>query len=289
MLPPVESWITNDVRSRTAWTVSRRRPASRLGWWSASRMWMWIREAPAAWQATAVSTSSANVVGSWGQSPLAVSAPVGATAIRVPAVGTAAGARAHYRVPTEQSPASVGERIETSVELKDYIHVIRKRWLIIVSVMLVVVAGAALATALSPKIYEAQTQLFVSTSGSSDSNALLSGSNFTQQRVKSYADVITTPSVLDPVIETLQLNTTPAKLGDQITATVPLDTVLIEVAVTNTNPRVAAEVAVPNTNPRVAPAVAATAGKQFTKTVADLEHTTSGKSSPVKVTIVSAP
>ena len=85
------------------------------------------------------------------------------------------------------------ERIETFVELKDYIRVIRKRWQIIVAVMLVVVAGAALATALSPNVYQAQTQLFVSTSGGSDSSALLSGSSFTQQRVLSYANVITTP------------------------------------------------------------------------------------------------
>ena len=162
------------------------------------------------------------------------------------------------------------------MELKDYIRVIRKRWQIIVAVTLVVLAGAALATALSPKVYEATTRLFVSTSGSSDSSALLSGSNFTQQRVKSYADVITTPNVLDPVIKELQLNTTAAKLGDQITATVPLDTVLIEVAVQNTNPRVAAE-------------VADAVGRQFTSTVADLESVNKGQPSPVKVTVVSAP
>jgi succinoglycan biosynthesis transport protein ExoP len=162
------------------------------------------------------------------------------------------------------------------VELKDYIRIIRRRWRIIVAVTLVVLAGAALATALSPKIYQAQTQLFVSTSGGSDSSALLSGSNFTQQRVLSYANVITTPTVLDPVIGTLKLNTTAAQLGDQITATVPLNTVLIEVAVTNTDPRVAAE-------------VADAVGKQFTKTVADLESVTKGQSSPVKVSIVSAP
>jgi succinoglycan biosynthesis transport protein ExoP len=162
------------------------------------------------------------------------------------------------------------------VELKDYIRVIRKRWQIIVAVMLVVVAGAALATALSPKVYQATTRLFVSTSGGSNISDLQSGSNFTQQRVKSYADVITTPNVLDPVIQTLQLKTTAASLGDQITATVPLDTVLIEVAVTNTNPRVAAE-------------VADAVGKQFTRTVADLESVTKGQSSPVKVTVVSSP
>ena len=168
------------------------------------------------------------------------------------------------------------ERIETFVELKDYIRVIRKRWQIIVAVMLAVVAGAALATALSPNVYQAQTQLFVSTSGGSDSSALLSGSNFTQQRVLSYANVITTPKVLDPVIEALQLKTTAATLGGQITATVPLNTVLIEVDVTNTDPRVAAQ-------------IANAVGKQFTKTVADLESVTTGQSSPVKVTIVSVP
>lgn len=170
----------------------------------------------------------------------------------------------------------MGERIETFVELKDYIRVIRKRWQIIVAVTLVVLAGAALATSLSPKVYEAQTQLFVSTAGSNDSSALLSGSNFTQERVISYADVITTPNVLDPVIKTLHLNTTARALETQITATVPLNTVLIQVAVQNTNPRVAAE-------------VADAVGKQFTQTVAQLESVNKGQSSPVKVTVVSAP
>lgn len=162
------------------------------------------------------------------------------------------------------------------MELKDYIRIIRKRWRVIVAATLVVLAGAALATTLSPRIYEAKTQLFVSTSGGVDTGALLQGSNFTQQRVKSYADVITTPKVLDPVIETLGLNTTAAKLGTQITATVPLDTVLIEVAVASPDPKVAAT-------------VADAVGRQFTTTVADLESVGEGNSSPVKVTIVSAP
>jgi capsular exopolysaccharide synthesis family protein len=162
------------------------------------------------------------------------------------------------------------------VELKDYIRIVRKRWRVIVAVMLLVLAGAASATALSPKVYEAQTRLFVSTSGGNDSGALLQGSNFTQQRVKSYADVITTPKVLDPVIALLKLDITSAQLGTRITATVPLDTVLIEVAVTNPDPRLAAE-------------IADAVGQQFTNTVAELESVSEGGSSPVKVTIVSVP
>jgi polysaccharide biosynthesis transport protein len=129
---------------------------------------------------------------------------------------------------------------------------------------------------LSHKVYEADTQLFVSTPGSGDSSALLSGSNFSQERVVSYANVITTPTVLDPVIRTLGLKTTAADLGAQITATVPLNTVMIQVAVQDRDPRVAAE-------------VADAVGKQFTKTVADLEGVSKGQSSSVKVTVVTAP
>jgi len=162
------------------------------------------------------------------------------------------------------------------VELKDYIRVIRKRWRIIMAAMLVVLAGAALATTLSPKVYEAQTQLFVSTSGGNDSGALLQGSNFTQQRVKSYADIMTSPKVLDPVIEKLGLDTTAAKLAAQITATVPLDTVLIQVTVTDGSPRRAAE-------------VADALGKEFTTAVAELEAVSKTTPSPVKVSIVSTP
>ena len=159
------------------------------------------------------------------------------------------------------------------MELKDYIRIIRKRWRIIIAAMLVVLAGAALATALSPKVYEANTQLFVSTSGGNDTSALLQGSSFTQARVKSYADVIATPKVLDPVIEGLKLDTSAEKLATHITATVPLDTVLIEVAVTDPSPRQAAD-------------IANAVGIQFTNTVADLENVGNGKTSPVKVTIV---
>ena len=47
--------------------------------------------------------------------------------------------------------------------------------------------------------------------------------------------------------------------------------------------------AVTSTSPRVAAQVADAVGRQFTKTVADLESVSAGQSSPVKVTVVSAP
>ena len=161
------------------------------------------------------------------------------------------------------------------MELTDYTRIIRKRWRIIAAAVVVCLAGAALATYVTPKIYQAQTRIFVSTPGAKDNKALMQGNSFTQSRVASYADVITNRLVLDPVIRTLNLDTTAAQLGSQITATVSPGTVLIEIDVTNADPRMAAQ---------VADALA----KQITHTVADLEGIAPDKSSPVKLTVLSA-
>ncbi len=123
------------------------------------------------------------------------------------------------------------------MNLHDYLRVMRKRWRTITVATLLMVALAALYTLTSPKVYEAHTQLFVSTSGGSDTTALLQGNTFTQQRVKSYSDLISTPTVLDPVIRDLHLNTTAEALGQRVTASVPLDTVLIDVMVDDPNPQ----------------------------------------------------
>ena len=160
-------------------------------------------------------------------------------------------------LPTARSQTALGEGLKT-VELTDYIRIIRKRWRIIAAAVVVCLAGAALATYVTPKIYQAQTRIFVSTPGAKDNKALMQGNSFTQSRVASYADVITNRLVLDPVIRTLNLDTTAAQLGSQITATVSPGTVLIEIDVTNADPRMAAQ---------VADALA----KQITHTVADLE------------------
>jgi len=163
------------------------------------------------------------------------------------------------------------------VELRDYLSVLRKRWLLIVVVALVTLGVAALATVLSPKVYAAQTQFFVSTSGG-DNNAgqLQQGNAFTQQRVKSYAQLLETPKVLSPVIDRLRLTETPDQLATRVTATVPLDTVLIEVTVTDGSPDQAA-------------LIAKTLGEQFPATIEELERVTAGQPSPVKVTLVREP
>lgn len=178
--------------------------------------------------------------------------------------------------PARSLPTHAAHEESWTVDLHDYLRVVRKRWRTIVAVTLALVAVAALVTLWSPKVYQARTQLFVSTSGSADSTQLLQGSSFTQQRVKSYSDIITSPTVLDPVIQQLGLHTTADILGKKVAASVPLDTVLIDVTVDDGNPKDAA---------RIADAV----GRQFSQSVSELERVSDKSASPVKVSVVRPP
>ncbi|WP_426565227.1 polysaccharide biosynthesis tyrosine autokinase [Angustibacter sp. McL0619] len=163
------------------------------------------------------------------------------------------------------------------VDLRDYIRILRKRWRIVTAAALLMLALASVLTLTATPIYQAEAQLFVSTSGKDDASSLLQGSSFTQQRVKSYAELVTSPPVLTPVIDRLHLNTTPQVLATSITADAPLDTVLINVTVRDSSPEQAA-------------AIAAEVAKTFSATVAELEKPTdSNAAAPVKVSVVREP
>jgi non-specific protein-tyrosine kinase len=157
--------------------------------------------------------------------------------------------------------------------LREYARLLRKRWLLILVLTLLGGGAAAGASYLATPVYQATTQLFVSaSSGGSGITDAYQGGLFTQQRVKSYAQIIDSPKVLAPAITQLGLTMDPNELAKHVTATAPLDTVLIDVKVDDTNPKQAMDLA--NTISAV-----------FAGQVAGLE-TTSGGTAPVKVTTV---
>ena len=120
------------------------------------------------------------------------------------------------------------------MNLSDYLHVLRKQWVLITVITLLAIGGATAASVLSPRVFQAQTQTFVAIA-SQDSSAgqILSGSQFTLQRVKSYTQIVNSPRVLDPVIAELGLATSSSELAKHVTADSPLDTVLININVTD--------------------------------------------------------
>ncbi len=158
------------------------------------------------------------------------------------------------------------------MELQDYVAIVRKRWLSILLVTALVAGAAVALTALATPQYTARSQVFVSVRTGDSVSDLVQGSSFTQRQVKSYTDLVTSPRVLIPVIEQLDLATTPDELATAIGANSPLDTVLININATNRDPQIASDIA------------NATADSLSTQ-VAELEEPADGVS-PVEISTV---
>jgi succinoglycan biosynthesis transport protein ExoP len=161
------------------------------------------------------------------------------------------------------------------VNLHDFIRLLHRRWRLVALFLLVWLGAAVALTALSPRIYEAKVEVFVSLRDSSSSAATnaYQGDLFSQQRVKSYAQIASAPVVTQPVIEKLGLDTTPDALAGEISTEVPNETVLVDIAVRDRSPAQARDLA------------NATA-TQFAKVVGDLERPSADQQSPVSVTVV---
>jgi tyrosine-protein kinase len=129
-----------------------------------------------------------------------------------------------------------------AVELSEYFDILRRRWLGVVIITLTTLALASTITLALPKKYTATTRLFIAVAGESVTD-LAQGSNFAEKQMSSYAEVATSPRVLTPVITQLGLQTTPKDLAESVKATVPLDTVILEIAATDPDPTRAAEIA----------------------------------------------
>ncbi|MBC9727988.1 polysaccharide biosynthesis tyrosine autokinase [Streptomyces sp. TRM68367] len=116
------------------------------------------------------------------------------------------------------------------MDLREYVDVLRRRWRFVVVCVLVGLFTAAAVTALTPRTYTAKAQLFIATNDKNSADAY-AGGLFTQQRVKSYTKITTSPVVLRGVIDELDLRTTPEHLANKISAQAPLDTTLVDIGV----------------------------------------------------------
>lgn len=158
------------------------------------------------------------------------------------------------------------------MDLRDYFRIIRSRWILITGCAAVAVALAALVTWSATPQYSSSARLFVSTSASDDSQAL-QGGQFSLQRVKSYADLLSGEEIARRVVEQLNLDESPAALSGQISASSKLDTVILTVSVTDANPRRAR---------MLANAVASV----FVSYVAELETPPGKDAATIKATVV---
>lgn len=158
------------------------------------------------------------------------------------------------------------------MDLRDYLRTLRKRWLLVGLIAVIGLGIAATATVLATPQYTSTTRAFVSArEGGGNITDTYQGGLFTQQRVKSYAEVAGSPAVTEPVAKALGVSA--RELSTKVSADSPRDTVLIDVTCTDTSARRAQ---------RICAAVA----DEVTTLVPRLETPPGTVGSPVKLTII---
>ena len=98
-------------------------------------------------------------------------------------------------------------------------------------------------TLLTTPFYQASTRLFVSAKAAASVTEMYQGNLFSQQRVLSYAQLLTGETLAQRTIDKLGLEMAPAALQENVTATARPDTVLINVAVLDESPVRARDIA----------------------------------------------
>lgn len=123
--------------------------------------------------------------------------------------------------------------MEETLNLEEILDVLKKNILMIISLALLAGAIAAFATAflMTPQ-YRATTQVLVSQSEQTES--------FTQQDIQAslqvintYSDIITSPAILEPVAENLELDYSSAELASQVTVNNENDSQVLNISVEN--------------------------------------------------------
>ena len=125
----------------------------------------------------------------------------------------------------------------------DYRRILRANWLLIT---LCTLLGAALGLGIAlmqPKVFTADSQSFVAISSADPTNGnITSGSTFIGQRIDSYGQLVTSPAVLQPVIDELNLPETVDSLAKLVKASSPAQTVLINVTANYSSADMAANI-----------------------------------------------
>jgi capsular exopolysaccharide synthesis family protein len=129
------------------------------------------------------------------------------------------------------------------LRLHDYLRVLRRNWILITATALLGLLAGGAASIVAKPTYTAETQLFVSIQGSGSVQELQQGNTFSQARVQSYVKIVASPLVLQPAIDSLGLSRTAEELAAQVEATTDVNTVLINVAVSDSSPVQASAVA----------------------------------------------
>nr|WP_159827641.1 polysaccharide biosynthesis tyrosine autokinase [Arthrobacter sp. 9AX] len=159
------------------------------------------------------------------------------------------------------------------MDLRDYLRIVRRSWISITALTALGLLLGGAASVLTPPTYTSHTQLFVAIQSSGSISELQQGNTFSQARVQSYVRTVTTPVVLQPVIDSLGLQESPVELAGRVQASTDLNTVIINISVDDGSPVQAA-------------ATAQAVANSLIKAVDTLEKPRVGDASPVSLSVI---
>lgn len=162
---------------------------------------------------------------------------------------------------------------ETGLDLRDYLRLFRRNWILIVAAALIGLLVGGATSVLSKPTYVSDTQLFVAIQSSGSVSELQQGNTFSQARVQSYVKTVTSPVVLQPAIDALGLDISPEELAPRVKASTEVNTVLINISISDQSPVQAAAIAQAVANSLIA-------------AVDSLEKPKTGGSSPVGLSVI---
>lgn len=129
--------------------------------------------------------------------------------------------------------------------VQDYVRALRRNLVIIISILIIGLSAGILVALSTPTRYTASVELFVSpqTAGAASTSELNLARSYAQQATSSYASLIPSSIVLQPVIDDLGLDTTVSSLGSRVEVTTSPASTAMTVSVANGNPGQAARIA----------------------------------------------
>ena len=116
---------------------------------------------------------------------------------------------------------------------RQVVNLVQSRWIALVAFALVGLIAGAVYTLATPQQFTAESELFVSVAGVDNTSDLAQGGAFSQQQARNYSQIATKELVLGPVISSLGLNSSVKTLALSVSATVPLNTSIISIVVTD--------------------------------------------------------
>jgi capsular exopolysaccharide synthesis family protein len=129
------------------------------------------------------------------------------------------------------------------VTLQSYLRIFRERWRLIALVFVVAVGLASLLTALSPKVYQADAQVFVTSNNDRAATGQYDEQAAAQAQTSTFAELVAIPDVVNAVRRKLNLPLSESELAGKLSATAPPQQTLVIIHAQDGNPDTAAAIA----------------------------------------------